>query len=146
MSLRKQFGTDAKMESEGVEVQFGENQDGSIPTFRLARATKANKAYSKALERATRPHRRQIELGTMNNELAEKMFMGVFVDTLLLGWSNVKLSDVTGDEESEGSAPFNRENALALLQALPDLYEDLQMKCNGASLFRSEKLEEESGN
>lgn len=146
MSLRKQFGTDAAREVEGVEVQFGENADKTIPAFRIARATKTNKLYSKALEKATRPYRRQIDLGTMSNSVGDALFMGVFVDTLLLGWSNVKLADVTGNDADTGDASFNRENAIQLLTALPELYEDLQEKSKQASLFRDDKLDDEAGN
>ena len=88
MSLYKQFATNSEKEMEGVEVQMteAENEDGSIPTFVVSRMGKSNKRYSKALEAATRPYRRQIELGTMNNDKAEEIFMGVFVDTVLKGW------------------------------------------------------------
>ena len=95
MSLYKQFATNSEKEMEGVEVQMteAENEDGSIPTFVVSRMGKSNKRYSKALEAATRPYRRQIELGTMNNDKAEEIFMGVFVDTVLKGWKNVRGED-----------------------------------------------------
>jgi hypothetical protein len=139
MSLYNQFETNKEAEIEGVEVQYGANADKTVPTFRISRMSKANKKYTKALERATRPHRRAIELETMNNDLAERLFMGVFVDTVLLGWSNVQ------DREGKNIA-FNKENALKLFTDLPELYDDLQEKAKKASLFREEAIEEEAGN
>lgn len=139
MSLYEQFATNKEAEVEGVEVTYGANKDGTIPTFRISRTSKANKKYTKALEKATRPHRRAIELETMNNELAEQLFMGVFVDTVLLGWKNVQ------DREGKVIA-FNKENALKFFGELPELYDDLQEKAKKASLFRDESLEGEAKN
>lgn len=139
MSLYSQFATDKSAEVEGVWVEYGANEDGSIPAFKISRMSKANKKYTKALERATRPHRRAIELETMNNDLAERLFMEVFVDTVLLDWKGIKQRD---GEELE----FCKKNALKLFEDLPELYDDLQEKAKKASLFREETLEEEAGN
>lgn len=147
MSLRKQYSVDTEKEIGGVDIEIGEPDEmGNIPTVRLARQSKANKAYSKALEAATRPYRRQIELETLSNELSEKIFMGVFVDTVVLSWNYIKLSDVTGNEEDTGYAPFNRENATALFKALPELYDSLNEQSKKASLFRDTQLEGEAKN
>jgi len=148
MSLRKQFATDKAKESAGIGIEFGANEDGSVPKFFISRMGKSNKRYQKALEAATRPHRRAIELGTLANDVAERLFMGVFVDSVMVspGWENVKLSDVTGDDADEGFAPFNKENAVKLFANLPELYDDLQEKAKSAALFRDEALEEEAGN
>jgi hypothetical protein len=139
MSLYKEFETNQAAEVEGKFVEYGANDDGSIPAFKLARMSKVNKRYTKALERATRPHRRAIEMETMNNELAERLFREVFVDTVLLDWRNVQ------DREGKKLA-FNRENALKLLTDLPELYDDLQEKAKKASLFRDDASEKEAGN
>lgn len=139
MSLYSQFETDTAKEVEGIEVQYGPNKDKTIPTFRISRASKSNKSYSKQLEKATRPFRRQIDLGTMNNDTAENLFMKVFVNTILKGWQNVQ------NQKGEEIA-FNEENAMKLFTDLPELYDDLQEKAKSASLFRDEAQEEEAGN
>lgn len=146
MSLSNQFETDKQAEVDGVWVEYGANENGTIPGFKISRMSKANKKYTKALEKATRPHRRAIELETMNNDLAERLFMQVFVDTVLLEWRNVPLSDVTGNKDDEGFATFNSENAMMLFERLNELYDDLQEKAKKASLFREETLEGEAGN
>lgn len=139
MSLYTQFKTNAEKEVEGVEVQYGPNEDGTIPTFTISRMGKANKAYTKALEAATRPYRRQIELGTMNNDTAEGLFLVVFIQTVLKGWKNVR-----GEDGKE--IPFSKETATKLLTDLPELYDDLQEKAKSASVFREEALEDEAKN
>jgi len=139
MSIFKQFATDATKEVEGVEVSYGFNEDGSEIKFFISRMSKSNKAYTKALEKATRPYRRQFELGTMNEKKAEEIFMELFATTILKGWENVQTED--GKD-----IPFDRFKAVDLFKTLPDLYQDLQEKANSAALFREEMLEEEAKN
>ena len=141
MGLHKQFKTNSAKENEGVEIEFpeAENDDGSIPVFVISRMGKSNKAYSKALEAATRPYRRQVELGTMKNDVAESLFLGVFVDTVLRGWKHVQ-------DEAGNEILFNRDSAKALLEELPDVYERLQEEAKSSSNFRDSSLEAEAKN
>ena len=141
MSLYKQFKTNAEKESEGVEIEFNEaaNDDGSVPTFTISRMGKSNKRYTKALEAATRPYRRQIELGTMKNEVAEEIFLNVFVDTVLKGWKNVR-------DEKGGELPFGKQSAVKLFQDLPEVYERLQEEAKQSANFRDLALEDEAKN
>lgn len=141
MGLHKQFKTNSSKENEGVEIEFVEamNEDNTVPTFIISRMGKSNKTYSKALEAATRPYRRQVELGTMKNEVAETLFMGVFVDTILKGWKNVQ------DEKGE-EITFSKDAAIALLSELPDVYERLQEEAKLSANFRDEALENEAKN
>lgn len=146
MSLRKQFETNESKEIEGVALQYGENADGTVPSFWISRMSRANTAYTKTLEKVTRPYRRAMDMGTLANDVAEKLFLEVFCKTVLKGWENIPLSDVTGNEEDEGFAPFTIENAMALMKALPELYDDLQNQARSAALFKDESIEQESKN
>ena len=150
MSLRKQFKTDESAEVEGFELKLDEapNEDGSIPVFILSRMGNSNKGYTKALEVATRPYRRQIELGTMNNDKAEEIFKEVFVNNVLKGWRNVSAADVFNDDSAKGFAEFSKSNALALLNqpGMRDLYTRLQEEAKEAANFRAVSLEEEAKN
>lgn len=139
--LFKQFKTNSAKEVEGVEIEFPEaqNDDGTVPTFIISRMGKSNKAYSKALDAATRPYRRQVELGTLKNEVAEGLFMGVFVDTVLRGWKNVQ-----GEDGKE--LAYSKDAAISLLTELPDVYERLQEEAKLASNFRDSALEAEAKN
>ena len=139
MSIFKQFGTDKKLEQEGVLVEYPANEDGSIPSFRLARMCRSNKRYMKAVEAATRPHKRAIELGTIKPETAEEVFLDVFVGTILLGWDNIQ-------DNAWLEIPFSKEAAKNLLKELPDLYDDLQEKAKNMSLFLESEMETEQKN
>lgn len=139
MSIFNQFETDTQKEIEGVRVTYGKNKDGSEIAFYICRMGNSNKKYQKALDAATKPHRRQAQLGTLDNALAESLMMGVFVKTVLKGWENVQRKN--GEE-----IPFSEQAAIELMTMLPDLYEDLQAKASGAAIFREEALEDEAKN
>lgn len=139
MSIYGQYKTDSVKETEGVDVTFPSNDDGSVPTFRIARMGKANKKYTKAVERVSRPYRRQIDNKSISEELSEKLMLEVFVDTVLLGWSNIQ------DEEGKTIA-YNRENAIKVMTDLPDLYAELSDEASKAARFRDEQQESEAKN
>lgn len=141
--LFKAYKTDASKEVSGVRIEFAEaqNDDGTIPTFILSRLGKSNTAYTKAMEAETRPYRRQMELGTMKNEVAEELFKKVFVNTVLKGWENVQ------DEDGK-EIPFSPANALNLINApgMGDFYERLQTEANLSANFRELAREAEAKN
>lgn len=139
MSLFKQFATNKEAEQDGIWVDFGPNEDGTVPGFKIARAGKSNKKWTKAVERATKPHRRQMDLGTLDNVIAEKLMLGVFVDSILIDWRNVQ--DKDGKE-----IKLSKESATALFEALPELYDELSTNASKAAMFRDEALENEAKN
>lgn len=139
MSLFDQYETNAKKEAEGVDVPFPDaaNKDGSIPTFTIAATSKANQKYSKALEQATRPFRRNMD--AMKPEAADALYKEVFVKTVLKGWKNV--------QERDGSEiPYSPAVALELFERLPRVYDKLVAEAGGIELFRETQLEAEAGN
>ena len=145
MSLSKLFKTNSNMEREGILVDYGPNDDlpevdGKRPTmqFRVARAGGANQAHNKAVERLIKPHKRAVQTGNLSNELAKTIDRTAWMETCLLGWSNITLNGQVLD--------FSKENADALFAELPDLYADLREQSNNASLFRDEVLEADLGN
>ncbi|AMW36133.1 tail chaperonine protein [Xanthomonas phage XAJ2] len=146
MSLTGQFKTSPEVENEGVEFSYAPNEDGSVPSFRIARAGKSNKQFQAASAAAFKPFERAHKLGTLKPEQSEAIYMGVFIKTVLKGWSNVAMSDVTGNTEDKGFADFNHENARMLFTRLPELYDDLSDKSMAAGNFRDAELEETAGN
>ena len=141
MSHYSQFKMDENKENDGVKILFSEaeNEDGTIPAFFISRMGKTNKRYSKALDIATRPYRRQLELGTLASDVAESVFMSVFADTVLMGWENVR-------DAKAKDIVFNAQNAIKLFHDLPDVYERLQEESKIVSNFRSAELESEAKN
>jgi len=139
VSIFKQFQTSKCKETEGISVEFGANEDGSVPTFTLARMCRSNKRYAKAVEAATKPVQRLIELGTLKDSQGEAIMLDVFCSTILLGWQNI-----IGPDGVE--IPFSKENAKSLMVQLPDLYDELQEKSKKISLFMEASLEQDAKN
>ncbi|QZA70458.1 tail assembly chaperone [Erwinia phage AH03] len=139
MSLYKNFGTNAELESKGIELEYGLNDDGSVIKFTIARSAKSNKKYQKAMETTFKPYRRQMQLNTMPEETASRLMLEVFVTTILKGWENVQ-------DEAGNDLAFNKDNAMKLLTDLPELFDDLQEKAGNVANFRDETLEEDAKN
>jgi hypothetical protein len=133
-SIYDAFETDPKKEVDGVVFDYGE-----VGSFLLARAGGANKKFSKQLEFRSRPYKRQIDKGTMDNEAATKLMAQVFADTVILGWDGVI--------DREGNLiEFTKENCVKLLLDLPVVFADLQDAAADYSSYRKEMLEEDSKN
>lgn len=139
MGLRRNFKTDPTRENEGVEIEVDINEHNKQPIkIRIARMSKSNKRYSKRLEEVTRPHQSAIANETLDEGLGNKLLREVFVDTILLGWSNLPKSELTGVETDTDELPFSRENALSLFEELPDVYDDWEARAKKNSNFREE--------
>lgn len=139
MSLYNQFGTDKKVEKEGVILQYGNTDDGKPIQIKICRAGGANVAYNKAMEAKTKPYRRQLQNGTLDMEVMTSILREVYADTVVIGWSNV--------EGADGKPmPFTRENVIKLFTDLPELFADVQDQATNLALFRAEINEQDVKN
>lgn len=136
--LRKAYATNATKNIGGFEykMEHAKNNDGSIPTVILSRMGRANPEYSKALNEAMRPHARKRELGTLSNEVAEKVMMDVFCRTVIKGWQNIQ-------NDYGENIPFSPSAAAKLLTELPDLYDEWTEEASKLTNFRLDTLEGE---
>lgn len=140
MSLRKTFKTDKIAEVEGVEIEVGINDHNGKPVkIRLARMSNSNKRYTAALSKSTRPHQSAIQNDALDPDLAKKILQEVFIDTVLLDWSNLPTSDLTGDDNDDSLLSFTRDNALKLFEELPDLYVDWSARAQTSAAFREKE-------
>jgi hypothetical protein len=139
MSLFKQFGTDEKKETEGIDVPFDANEDGSIPTFTIVRMGPRNKRFMQAHARFTKPYQAAIDAKRLAPETQLKISINVFVDAALKGWKNVQ--DDTGVDIT-----FNAANAVKLFTSLPDLFFELQQQSLSLTAFQSEESEADAKN
>ena len=139
MNLYSQFKTDANLETSGIWLEYGTTDDNKPVRFKIARAGGSNKAFLKAIEKATRPYRKALQNNMMDNAVADRLFKDVFAETVVLGWENVKGPD-------DQPIPFNKANAIKLFNDLPDLFQDIREQANQASLYREELLEADLGN
>ena len=132
MSIYKLFKTDAKCESEGVTLDYGDGVK-----IRIARAGGSNKTFMRALERLGKKYRRQIQLDILPPEVDAQLFQEVYADTIVLGWEGAT-------DEAGQPLPFTRENVLKLFQDLPDLWADVRQQAQNLALFRAH-LDEADG-
>lgn len=131
MSLFKTFGTDATKENEGVWLrEFPPNADGTVPGFLLARKSKSNTNYAKAAEKIGKKFRKEISLDILSDDRADPALKELFVSTVLLGWENVF-------DANDQPITYSKENALKLIEALPDLYAYLDDEAGKLSNFRA---------
>ncbi len=139
MSLYSLFKTDESLETDGILIEYGEASNGEPIRFRIARAGGQNTVFTKALEKATRPYRKAIQTGMLDDKTADKLYKGVFAEHVVLGWENVEGPDGKPIE-------YSKENALTLFKDLPDLFLDLREQAGNVSLFRQEVMEADLGN
>jgi hypothetical protein len=147
MSLRNTFKTNRTAEIEGVTIPVGINEhNGGEITITVSRMSRSNKRYTKAIEERTRPHSAAISNETLDTEIGDKILREVFVDTVLLGFTNLPKSELTGDPADTEELPFTRENALALFDELPDMYDDWEARAKKSSTFRDTERAKMAGN
>ena len=139
MSLYKQFATDKNVERDGVVLSYGKNSKNKDITLRIARAGGANIRYTKLLEAAIKPYRRQLQNETMDNGVAEDITMRVYAQSVVLGWEGV-------EDENGNDMEFTVENCMKLFKDLPDLWADIQSQATRAALFRQDILEADAKN
>lgn len=138
-SLFKQFEMDAQKESEGIDITFAANDDGTVPTFRVLRRGNQNQKYVKSLERATQPYKRLIALEALDAKTQERILRRVFCEAVLIGWDHVQ-------DKDNKDIPYNFENAIGLFNALPELYMELASQASQLAAFRVETQESDAKN
>jgi hypothetical protein len=147
MSLYKMFQTDKAAEQEGIIVDYGEER------FRIARAGGANSQFKKIFAQKIKPYRRQIDNGTMDDAVANRLMAESYADAVVIGWES-KIVDADGKEkwvktiqnEAGADLKFTPENCAQVLIDLPELFADLQHMAGQATHFREEEIEEDSKN
>lgn len=139
MSLFKQFKTNEQKEVDGVEVHYEANEDGSVPTFIIARAGGANQHYGKVLNTEFAPYRRLMDQNRMTDAQSNEVGLRAFIKGALKGWSNVQ-------DENGKDIPYSYENAVTVLTALPNLRRDLEARSMSLATFQDAELEIEAKN
>lgn len=127
------FSTDAKKESQGVEVDYGDFQ------LTLARASSANRKYQKTLAAKTKSIRRALSIGKADPKRVVAIMQEVFAESVVLGWKGVK-------DKSGKAIPFNKANCIKLFKDLPEFFADVQEQASGIELFREDDIENDAGN
>lgn len=147
MSLKSKFKTDINAANAGVWIDYPDapNADGTIPGFKLARTSRHNKKYTKALRNVGKQYAGpdgRADFSKADEEAVERTLNEVFFNTVLLDWRNFQPQD------DGKNAPFTPELARSVLgdEAWADLLADLQEKAADAARFREQQLEAEAKN
>jgi hypothetical protein len=142
--LYEAYRTDKSAEANGVWVREGDAE------FCIARMGGANTKYQRALTAAMKPHMREMQLGMLDEAIAEPIMRKVFIETVLLGWRYTDEKSVLHEDEvlDEQDAPllFNQENAEKLFADLPDLYARLREQAGSYANYRAALLADLSKN
>jgi hypothetical protein len=130
-SLYEMFETSADAEVSGTWVDVGPAK------FLLARMGGANENFMKTAAKRLKPF--QAALESMGKKSQDELAIGIFVDTVLMGWDNVTGRDGKPLE-------FSNDNARTLLLSLPNLFTVLQNEANKMGNFTQANLEAASKN
>lgn len=160
MGLFKNFKTDRNLEKEGIQYT-----PDSSTVITLARAGGTNVRFAKVLEAKTKPYRRQIDAGTLDPKIDKLMMAEVFAETVIKSWETLigeedKEQLVPGIEadpdakdgtyscavDKNGLVPFNKQNVVATLLALPDVFQDIQREANRMSNYLTQAREDDAKN
>lgn len=99
-------------------------------SFRIARAN--HPAYRNAVKRMHKQHKRQIDNGTMSDELSEKLLAELMAQHILVDWKGLK---------NGGKAfQYSVENATSFLQApqYEEIRDWIMAQANDIENYRSE--------
>lgn len=138
-SLYKKYETDSVKETNGIVIEFDENEDKTIPSFLLSRLSEGNKAYMKELQRLVTQKKQDLKQRDLKSDDNQECVKSAFASEIIKGWSNIY--------DADGNIlPYTSKNAIKLLSDLPDLYSELVVKSNDVELFRKDVLEESAKN
>jgi hypothetical protein len=146
MSLTARYKTNAEFETNGAKLELSANEDGSIPTFYIARMGTTNPRYLKTLTAEMKPFQREIQLNSISEEKAAEIQRNVFAKSILVGWENILASDITGDPKAAGCLDYSVPFAVQLLENLPELHNVLREFAQNMDNFLDVNREEAAKN
>lgn len=133
-SLYDLFGTDKNLETAGIWLDYG--KAGRI---KIARAGGSNKRFATDFEQRMRPHRRKLELGTLDEDTANRILAEAFAHTVVLDLENVRGPD-------GAIIAYSPENVVQLFIDLPDLFADVREQAMKVANFAASSIEHDAGN
>jgi hypothetical protein len=148
------FETDDKLEIEGIVLDYGDFR------YKVARAGGANKKFINMMNaKLLKPYQKQIESGTMDDEVAGRLIREIYAATIILDAdvlikSDKKKKKDTPPEYKQGLimdkngtiAPFTRENVVRHFTLLPVLFQAVKKDAEDFALFKTMEQEEDVKN
>jgi len=129
--IKKLFGTNKESEIEGIWNDMGDGIEVLVARI-------GNPEYQKAFQAISKPHRRAIRRGTLNDEVAEKLLVKAMAKTILLDWKGI--------EEDGAPIPYSYENAMRILMEYKDFRDYVSDIANEMEGYKDEEDEESEKN
>lgn len=126
MDLKKQYGTDKALEENGVWQDIGDG--ASVLVARMG-----NSRNVLELKRLTAPHKRQIQLGKLDDEIWKKINIEAIADSILLDWKGV---EINGKE-----LPYSKPNAIQVLTDYADFRDVISTLANDMANYQNQEKE-----
>lgn len=133
-TLYSLFKTDSNKENgEGIQLDYG------VAKIMIHRAGGSNRKYKKAYQALLAEHGRSLEADAIAEEDSERLYAGLYADTVITGWEGV--TDATGKP-----LEFTRDNVVKLLLDLPELFFDIRKAALDVALFKNKEKQTDLGN
>lgn len=129
MDLRKTFGTDPTIETEGIEVHLGGDA-----YLTLARAGGGNLRYENAMKKHFSPHKRALSSNTLDEKTAIDILQAVYAESVVIGWRGI---EVDGEE-----LPYSAANVRRVMTEFPEIWRIVQEEAGKFSNFRAAEAKE----
>lgn len=103
--------------------------------FRVLRAGGSNHKFARAFQQAIKPHRRQMDKGTLDTETTDAIMREVYAKHIVIDWEGIK-------DENGVAVPCTPENVQAFFVAFPEIFGDVISYATEMATFSIENLEE----
>lgn len=134
------FEVDENLETKGIKIDYGQFW------FQVGRIDKANTPFSRFMTEKMRPYTRAVQLGEMDNKVAEAIVREGFAKHLTLAWGSLAHGDGKMVAKDGSAIDFTPENVEQLYKDLPALFEDILSQSKSFTNFRKARAEIDSGN
>ena len=165
--MYEEFTTDASLETDGVWM------DRATYRICIAHAGGGNTGFVRSFEKATKPHRRAMAAGRMNDEVAGKILTDAYAKHIVKDWNvllvernkkglpklddqgkTISILDEEGNiqwqrgiHSKDGTVlPYNKDEVVKVLKALPRLFAEIRGIAEEYSNYLETAREEESKN
>ena len=113
------FETDKDLEQKGIWIEVAPDI-----RFHCTRIGPMNKTYKRALSKKMKPHQRQYQQGTLDEELGDNLIQDVFIESILLGWEGV--TDRKGEPPRRATSCSKRHKTRETPEGVLDLVNQVQ--------------------
>ena len=131
--LQAEFGTDKKLESEGVWI-YPVIRNPKIG-FLIRRMGSTNREWTNRAAANYRKHKRKIEAGHITDKkLLEDSYRG-FCSSVLMDWCGIL-------DKDEKPIPYTVEKGIAIFLKYPDLYTRVSDEASEITTFQNDEIED----